>query len=174
MDELGTARRNRISENFRARLPVAVGHFSSRLAPERAATAGQGAPRLRSTRSLNAAVIVSGKRRPAGFSAPTPGPCKANLGAMILGRTLTALGALYRRLAFGFGKAKAVTATARKLAVLIYRTLTDRLVYVDPGADTYNAHDRTRVVRRLKQRGEHLGFGLVHPSTGEVVEGAVS
>ena len=83
------------------------------------------------------------------------------LGAMNLGRTQTALGAFYRRVAFRIGKAKAITATARKLAVLVYRTLKDHLVYVDPGADAYDAQDRSRVVRRLRQRAEHLGFGLV-------------
>ena len=72
------------------------------------------------------------------------------------------------------GKAKAITATARTLAVLVYRTLKDHLVYVDHGADAYDAHDRTRVVRRLTHRAAHLGFGLVNLSTGEVVEGAVS
>ncbi len=43
------------------------------------------------------------------------------LAAMNLGRTQTALGAFYRRVAFRIGKAKAITATARKLAVLVYR-----------------------------------------------------
>jgi hypothetical protein len=38
---------------------------------------------------------------------------------MSLGRTSTALGAFYRRLAAQVGKAKAITATARKLAVLV-------------------------------------------------------
>ena len=66
------------------------------------------------------------------------------------------------------------TATARKLAVLVYRTLKDHLVYVAPGAAAYDAQDRTRVVRRLRLRAENLGFGLVNLSTGEVVEGAVS
>ena len=47
------------------------------------------------------------------------------LAAMNLGRTHTALGAFYRRLAFRVGKAKAVTATARKLAILVYRMLKD-------------------------------------------------
>ena len=96
------------------------------------------------------------------------------LAAMNLGRTQTALGAYHRRLAFRIGKAKAVTATARKLAILVYRTLRDQLVYVDPGADVYDAQVRTRVVRRLRQRAEHLGFGLVNLTTGEVVEGAAS
>lgn len=96
------------------------------------------------------------------------------LGVMNIGRTSSALGAFYRRLAFRVGKAKAITATARKLAILVYRTLKDHLVYVDPGADAYNAQDRTRVVRRLRQRAEHLGFALVALSTGEVIDGAVS
>src|SRR5208337_1640927 len=43
--------------------------------------------------------------------------------AMSLGRTSTALGAFYRRLAVRIGKAKAITATARKLALLVYRVL---------------------------------------------------
>jgi transposase len=96
------------------------------------------------------------------------------LAAMNLGRTQTALGAFYRRLAFRVGKAKAITATARQLAILVYRTLKDRLVYVDPGADAYDAQHRAHVVRRLRQRAAHLGFALVNASTGEVVEGTVS
>jgi Transposase IS116/IS110/IS902 family len=55
------------------------------------------------------------------------------MAAMSLGRTETALGAFYRRLAYRVGKAKAITATARKLAILVYRTLKDGLVYHDPG-----------------------------------------
>ncbi len=96
------------------------------------------------------------------------------LGAMNLGRTQTALGACYRRVAFRIGKAKAITATARKLAVLVYRALKDHLVSVDPGAAAYDAQDRTRLVRRLRHRADHLGFGLVNLATGEVVERAVS
>ena len=94
--------------------------------------------------------------------------------AMNLGRTQTALGAFYRRLAFRVGKAKAITATARKLAILVYHMLKGDLVYHDPGADAYDAHDRVRVLRRLRQRAEHLGFALVDLKTGEVTEGAVS
>ena len=93
---------------------------------------------------------------------------------MNLGRTQTALGAFYRRVAFRVGKAKAITATARKLAILVYRTLKDELVYADPGADAYDAQHRTHVLRRLRQRAATLGFDLVNRETGEVVEGAVS
>jgi hypothetical protein len=93
---------------------------------------------------------------------------------MNAGRTHTALGAFYRRLAFRIAKAKAITATARKLAILVYRTLQDGLVYVDPGAAAYDAQHRTHVVRRLRQRAGNLGCGLIDLSTGEVVEGSVS
>lgn len=45
------------------------------------------------------------------------------LAAVSIGKTSTALGAFFRRLAARVGKAKAVTATARKLAVLFYKML---------------------------------------------------
>ena len=96
------------------------------------------------------------------------------LAAMSLGRTETALGAFYRRLAYRVGKAKAITATARKLAILVYRTLKDGLVYQDPGAAAYDAHHRTRVLRRLRQRATALGFTLVNLETGEQLERVVS
>jgi transposase len=93
---------------------------------------------------------------------------------MNAGRTQTALGAFYRRLAFRIGKAKAITATARKLAILVYRTLKHGLVYADPGADAYDAQHRTHIVRRLRLRAENLGFKLIDLSTGEVLEPSVS
>ena len=96
------------------------------------------------------------------------------LAAMTLGRTETALGAFYRRLACRVGKAKAITATARKLAILVYRTLKDGLVYHDPGAAAYDAHHRTRVLRRLRQRAAGLGFALVNLETGEQLNGLPS
>jgi len=96
------------------------------------------------------------------------------LTAMSLGRTQTALGAFYRRLAYRVGKAKAITATARKLAILVYRMLKGELAYQDPGADAYDAHHRTRILHRLRKRAAHLGFGLVDLATGELIEAAVS
>jgi len=92
------------------------------------------------------------------------------LAAMTLGRTQTALGAFYRRLAFRIGKAKAITATARKLAILVYRCLKGEFIYQDPGADAYDARHRTSVLRRLRQRAENLGYTLVNRQTGELLE----
>jgi hypothetical protein len=88
---------------------------------------------------------------------------------MSLARTSTALGAFYRRLAVRAGKAKAITATARKLAVLIYRTLSGDLVYHDLGATAYHQRNRTRELKSLRKRAHLLGCELLDRSTGEVL-----
>ena len=44
-----------------------------------------------------------------------------------------------------------LTATARKLAILIYRVLKGKLAYRDPGPETYDAQRRTRLLCRLRQ-----------------------
>jgi transposase len=93
------------------------------------------------------------------------------MAAMALGRTQTALGAFYRRLASRIGKAKAITATARKLAILVYRVLKGEIAYSDPGAASYDARHRESMVRRLRKRAATLGFSLVNGQTGEILEG---
>jgi hypothetical protein len=93
---------------------------------------------------------------------------------MSLGRTSTALGAFYRRLATRTGKAKAITATARKLAVLVYRALSGDLVYNDPGAAAYHQLNRARELKSLHKRAKFLGFDLINHSTGEVLLQPVS
>jgi transposase len=119
---------------------------------------------------------VSGGRLLSSRTPPSANRAAAilRLAAMNLGRTQTALGAFYRRLAFRVGKAKAITATARKLATLIYRTLKEGLVYADPGAATYDAQHRTHVLHRLRQRAANLGFDLVNRATGELIGETVS
>lgn len=91
--------------------------------------------------------------------------------AMSVGRTDSALGAFYRRLAYRVGKAKAITATARKLAVLVYRILRADFAYCDPGAQAYDEHHRTRVVRSLTRRAEGLGLTLLDNESGQVLTG---
>ena len=78
-----------------------------------------------------------------------------------MGRTETALGAFYRRLAGRVGKAKAVTATARKIAVLFYNTLRHGMGYADPGASYYEDRYRQRVLVNLKRRAKSLGYALL-------------
>ena len=119
---------------------------------------------------------VSGGRRLSAKTQPSANRAAAvlRLAAMGLGRGQTALGAFYRRLAVRVGKPKAITATARKLAILVYRTLNGTLVYRDPGAHIYNARQRHRLLRRLRTHADTLGFALVDRETGELLEGTVS
>jgi transposase len=82
------------------------------------------------------------------------------LAAGTVGRTDTALGAFYRRLSARIGKAKAITATARKIAVLFYNTLRHGRTYSDPGATYYEDRYRQRVLHNLQRRAKSLGFAL--------------
>ena len=82
------------------------------------------------------------------------------LAASTVGRTDTALGAFYRRLATRVGKAKAITATARKLAVLFYNTVRYGMQYTDPGATYYEERYRQRVITNLRRRAKSMGFVL--------------
>lgn len=85
------------------------------------------------------------------------------LAAVTIGRSDTALGAFYRRLAARAGKSKAVTATARKIAVLFYNTLRHGMTYHDPGALQYEDQYRSRVLGNLKRRAKSLGYDLKEP-----------
>jgi len=82
------------------------------------------------------------------------------LAAITVGRTDTALGAFFRRLSGRVGKAKAVTATARKIAVLFYNTLRHGMSYADPGASYYEDRYRQRVLGNLQRRAKSMGFVL--------------
>jgi len=101
--------------------------------------------------------VLSSGTRPSSNRAAT----LLRIAAVNIGRTQTALGAFYRRLAARVGKAKAVTATARKLAVLFYKALRFGLAYVDPGVSAYEQRYRDRVVQHLHRRAKSLGFTLV-------------
>lgn len=94
--------------------------------------------------------------------------------AMSVVRTDTALGAFYRRLSSRIGKAKAITATARKVAILVYRMLKGEITYQDPGPDAYAQRQRTKALRNLKKRAKSLGFELVQVDSGELLVEGVS
>ena len=82
------------------------------------------------------------------------------LAATTIGRSDTALGAFYRRLAGRIGKQKAVTATARKIAVLFYNALRLGMRYQDPGAASYDEQHRGRILANLQRRARSLGYHL--------------
>ena len=89
-----------------------------------------------------------------------PGSRTTAVGSHNRGRSDTALGTFYRRLSSRAGKSKAVTATARKIAVLFYNTLRLGMSYKDPGAAQYEQQYRSRVLANLKRRAKSLGFVL--------------
>jgi transposase len=88
------------------------------------------------------------------------------LAAGTVGRTDTALGAFYRRLSARVGKAKAITATARKIAVLFYNMLRHGMSYADPGATYYEDRYKQRVLANLQRRARSLGFVLCEADQG--------
>lgn len=90
------------------------------------------------------------------------------LAALSVARTTTALGAFFRRLAARIGKAKAIIATARKIATVLYNMLRHGKGYVDPGASYYEERYRERTLSSLRRRANALGFTLV----AGVAEGA--
>ncbi len=81
--------------------------------------------------------------------------------AQSLARSQSALGAFYRRLRTKHGAPKAVTATAHKLARIVYIMLKERTPYQDLGADYYEHKQRERALRNLERRAKSLGMELV-------------
>jgi transposase len=88
--------------------------------------------------------------------------------AQSLERNQSALGAFYRRMKARHGAPKAITATAHKLACLIYRMLRFGMEYVDRGQEAYEAQQRARRLRYLQRQATDLGYALVDTATGEV------
>jgi transposase len=82
------------------------------------------------------------------------------LAATTLGRTNTALSAFYRRLSARIGKAKAVTATARKIAVLFYNAICYGMDYQVPGADQYEQQYKELAIKNLRRKVADFGFTL--------------
>jgi transposase len=83
------------------------------------------------------------------------------LAAMVLGKTDTPLGAFYRRKRAQLGAPKAITATARKLACLIYRLIKAGQAYQEVDVRTYELKYKDQIVRSLRKRANGFGFDLV-------------
>jgi transposase len=65
------------------------------------------------------------------------------------------------------GTPKAITATAHKLARLVYSLLQHGSAYVQQGVDAYEAQYRERQVQSMAKQAKVLGYTLVPlPSQG--------
>jgi transposase len=87
------------------------------------------------------------------------------MAAQAVGRTQSPLGLFYRRIKGRIGGQGAVTATAHKLAVLVYRMLKFGSEYVKQSMAEYEAKLRAQVERQLRAKATKLGFELVPRAT---------
>lgn len=115
---------------------------------------------------------ISGGRLLSSGTTPSANRAAAilRMAALSLARTQTQLGAFYRRLSSRIGKAKAITATARKLAIVLYRCLKGEIAYQDPGAEAYEQRRRELSLRTIRQRAADLGYALVECKSGEILD----
>lgn len=86
------------------------------------------------------------------------------MAAFTLFNSKSALGAYLRRQRSRLGAPKAITATAHKLARLVYAMLKHGSAYVDAGQDYYEERYRSRVVQNLKRKAQELGYKLIEIS----------
>jgi transposase len=77
-----------------------------------------------------------------------------------------ALGAFYRRIQARCGGAKAVVATARKIAERVYRLLKHGQEYVAQAEHAYEEAYRLRTLKAMARKAESLGYKLV-PATAD-------
>ena len=107
--------------------------------------------------------VMSSKTKPSANRAAAA----LRLAANALHRSDSALGAFLRRKKAHLGAPKAITATAHKLARLIYSMLRYGQEYVDAGAEYYERQYQQRALRAAKRRAAQLGYQLVPVSDGE-------
>jgi transposase len=106
---------------------------------------------------------VSGGKRLSGKTKCSNNRAAATLrmAASTLYRSNSALGAYLRRLKSRKGPAKAITATAHKLAKIIYNMLRRGVEYIEAGQDYYEAQYRDRIIKNLKRKAAEFGFNIV-------------
>ena len=87
------------------------------------------------------------------------------MAATALEQSESALGAYLRRMKAKLGAPAAITATAHKLARLIYRLVKYGEAYVREGLDAYEKKFQEQRVKRLTKQAKALGFQLVQAPT---------
>ena len=108
--------------------------------------------------------IISSRTRPSANRAAAA----LRMAANGLARSDSAQGAFLRRKKAQLGAPKAITATAHKLARIIYSMLRFGRDYVDAGADYYEAQYQRRAISAAKRRAAQLGYQLVPISNDQL------
>ena len=101
--------------------------------------------------------VMSSKTKPSASRAAAA----LRLAANALHRSDSALGAFLRRKKAHLGAPKAITATAHKLARIIYSMLRYGQGYVDAGAGYYENQYHQRALHTARRRAAQLGYQLV-------------
>jgi transposase len=83
------------------------------------------------------------------------------MAASALKESQSAMGGFYRRMKARLGAAEAITATAHKLARIIYRLIKHGENYVRIGIEQYEHKFRERKLKALKRTAKFMGFDLV-------------
>jgi transposase len=83
------------------------------------------------------------------------------IAAQSLHHSKSALGAFLRRIAGRLGMPKAITATAYKLARIIYGMLTHGTAFIEHGQDYYERQYQDRVLKNLARTAQRMGYQLV-------------
>lgn len=106
---------------------------------------------------------ISGGKRLSGRTKPNANRAAhiLRIAAQALWRSKSALGAFYRRMRSKLGAPKAITATAHKLARIVYRMLKYRKEYVDLGQEHYENQYKARVLINVQRRAKEFGYKLV-------------
>lgn len=107
---------------------------------------------------------VSGGKR-IGKAKTTPSANRAaaalRMAAQGLSNAHSALGGYLRRQKARLGSPKAITATAHKLASILYSMIANKREYDPPEVNYYDVQYRQRVLANLKRRADQLGFDLI-------------
>ncbi len=134
-----------------------VGIDMSRWRNEKAFAAWMG---LAPDHKISGGRILSNRTRPVINRAATI----LRLMALATGKTDTVLGHFYRRIRARSGAPKAITATARKLACLVYHLIKHKEPYIEPELAGYLQRFEKQRLTNLARQARTLGYQLV-PAT---------
>lgn len=104
--------------------------------------------------------VLSSKTKPSSNRAAT----LLRIAASTLHRSQSALGAFFRRQKARLGS-QAITATAYKIARLVYHSLKNHKEYEDPGANYYNQRYQEKMIRGMEKKAKTMGYQLVPIAT---------
>jgi transposase len=82
------------------------------------------------------------------------------MAAFTLYRAKSALGAYYRKMRARLGAPKAITATAHKLARILYTMIREKKSFVEIGQEAYEKAHKEKQIATLKRKAKEFGFTL--------------